>query len=185
MNYSTLDNEQLVAALEADDTKAFAEIYDRYWARLFTLAFIQIGTKEEAEDLLHNLFESLWKKRHEHTIRNLATYLTVSVKYLTVAYIKSQINLRKFQEYLIFNEIHQANATEDIVNFADLQKAVDEAMQALPEKTVEVFKMSRFENKSVRDIAQSLNLSEKAVEYHITKSMKVVKEHLRFYRHTG
>ena len=178
MDYQALENEQLVERLQSGDVKAFSEIYNRYWLKLYTLAYSQIGTKEEAEDLIHNLFESLWKKRNEATIRNLTTYLVVSVKYLSNAYIKSQINLRKYQEYLIFQEIQRSISPEEIINFSDLQKAVEEAMKKLPEKTMEVFKMSRFEEKSVREIADRLNLSEKAVEYHITKSLKILKEQL-------
>lgn len=179
MDADYTDKEQLVQRFQEGDLKAFEEIYDRYWLKLYSLAYAQIGTREEAEDLIHNLFESFWKKRNELVIRNLTTYLIASVKYLTVAYIKSQINLRKYQEYLIFQEIDRTTSTEDIINFADLQKAVEKAMRSLPEKTVEVFKMSRFENRSVREIADSLQLSEKAVEYHITKSLKVLKQQLQ------
>jgi RNA polymerase sigma factor (sigma-70 family) len=82
---------------------------------------------------------------------------------------------------LVFNEIKQSYSTDESVQFADLSKAVDEAMKKLPEKSVEIFKMSRFENQSVKAIAQQLNLSEKAVEYHITKSLKVLKEQLKAY----
>jgi RNA polymerase sigma-70 factor (ECF subfamily) len=63
----------------------------------------------------------------------------------------------------------------------DLTKAVEEVMKKLPEKTYAVFKMSRFENQSVKSIAQQLSLSEKAVEYHITQSLKVLKEQLKSY----
>ena len=82
---------------------------------------------------------------------------------------------------MIFNEIRQSYATDESVQFADLSKAVEEAMKKLPEKSVEVFKLSRFENQSVKEIARQLNLSEKAVEYHITKSLKVLKEHLKAF----
>lgn len=178
MDYRNLDNDLLIEQLKLGDVRAYSAIYDRFWFKLYALAYNQIGTREEAEDLVHNLFENLWKKRAEANIRNLATYLVVSVKYLSIAYIKSQISMRKFQEYLIFQEI-QKSSTEEIINYNDLQKAIDEAMKKLPEKTAYVFKMSRFENKSVRDIAESLGLTEKAVEYHITKSLKILKEHLQ------
>jgi RNA polymerase sigma-70 factor (family 1) len=181
VNYRDLNNEILIERFQKGEIGAFEEIYKRYWLKLYSLAYTQIGTKEEAEDLIHNLFESLWKKKDEVNIRNLQTYLIVSVKYLSVAYIKSQINLRKYQEYLIFQEIYSSTSTEDIINFADLQKAVENAMKTLPEKTVEVFKMSRFDKKSVREIAQHLQLSEKAVEYHITKSLKVLRAQLHHF----
>ena len=105
----------------------------------------------------------------------------MSVKNLTINYIKSQITQRKYQEYLIFHEIQQSNTTDEIVRFDDLATAVEEAMKKLPEKTSEVFRMSRFENQSVKAIARQLNLSEKGVEYHITQSLKVLKEHLKAY----
>jgi len=80
------------------------------------------------------------------------------------------------------HELHQAELTDETVQFADLSKAVEEVMKKLPEKTCEVFKLSRFENQPVKSIARQLNLSEKAVEYHITKSLKVLQEQLRIYQ---
>jgi RNA polymerase sigma-70 factor (family 1) len=174
-------DEQLVDLLHQGNEKAFGEIYDRYWFKLFGVAYHQTGTKEEAEELVHDVFESLWNNREQANIRHLSSYLVVSIKNLTINYIKSQITQRKYQEYLIFHEIQQSNSTDEIVRFADLSEAVEKAMKKLPEKTSEVFKLSRFENQSVKDIARQLKLSEKGVEYHITQSLKVLKEHLRTY----
>jgi len=174
-------DEQLVDLLQQGNEKAFGEIYNRYWYKLFGVAYHQTGTKEEAEELVHDVFESLWNKREQNNIRHLSSYLVVSVKNLTINYIKSQITQRKYQEYLIFHEIQQSNSTDEIVRFDDLATAVEKAMKKLPEKTSEVFKMSRFENRSVKDIARQLNISEKGVEYHITQSLKVLKEHLKVY----
>ncbi len=181
MKHSELSDEQLIGFLQQDDKRAFEEIYYRYWYKLFGIAYHETGTKEEAEELVHDLFESLWQRRQELNIRLLSAYLVVSIKHLSVNYIKSQITNRKFQEYLIFNEIRQNLSTEESVHFTDLSKAVDEALKKLPEKTCEVFRMSRFENQSVKAIAQRLQISEKAVEYHLTKSLKVLRENLKNY----
>ncbi|MEP7321752.1 MAG: RNA polymerase sigma-70 factor [Saprospiraceae bacterium] len=179
MEYKTLNDEQLVVFLKSDNAMAFEEIYNRYWYKLFGVAYHQTGTKEEAEEFVHDLFESLWNKRQVNIIRHLSSYLVVSIKHRTTNYIKSQITHRKFQEYLIFNEIQQSYSTEEIINFTDLSKAVEEAMKKLPEKSSEIFKLSRFENQSVKQIASQMKLSEKAVEYHLTKSLKVLKEELK------
>lgn len=181
MKHRNLTDEQLVDFLKSDDKAAFEEIYNRYWYKLLGVAYHETGTREEAEELVQDLFERVWHKRRESIIRHLSAYLVVSIKHLAINYVKSQITQRKFQEYLVFNEIKQSYATDESVQFADLSKAVDEAMKKLPEKSVEIFKMSRFENQSVKAIAQQLNLSEKAVEYHITKSLKVLKEQLKAY----
>ncbi|MGV3559533.1 RNA polymerase sigma factor [Larkinella arboricola] len=180
--YKRNTDEQLVDLLQKGDEKAFEEIYHRYWYRLYKMAFYETGTREEAEELVHDVFEDLWQKRRASPIRHLSAYLAVSVKHRVTDYIKSCITQRKYREYLILHELQQSNATDDTVQFSDLARLVDDALKNLPEKTSEVFRLSRFENQSVRDIAQKLNLSEKGVEYHITQSLKVLKHHLKIYQ---
>ena len=179
--YKRFTDEQLVESLQIGKEKAFEEIYLRYWYKLYAIAYHETGTREEAEELVQDIFESLWSKREESIIRNLRAYLVVSMKHRVTNYIKSSITQRKYQEYLILNEIQQSYGTDEIVHFSDLSKAVDEVMKKLPEKTSEVFRLSRFENQSVKDIAQKLSLTEKGVEYHITQSLKVLKDQLKIY----
>jgi RNA polymerase sigma-70 factor (ECF subfamily) len=172
----------LVARLSNGDFKAFQTIYNSYWERMYTLAYLSLGVKEEAEDIIQGVFENLWKNRAQQQIRNLSTYLAVSVKNSTLNLIKSKISMRKYHEYMILQEIQEQNMTEKIINYEQLQAAIEKAMKHLPEKTIEVFKMSRFSNKSVKEIAEELNLSEKTIEYHITKSLKVLKSQLSEYK---
>ncbi|MFD1144366.1 RNA polymerase sigma-70 factor [Larkinella insperata] len=180
MNAGRTD-EELVDALQESNARAFGEIYNRYWYKLFCIAYHETGSREDAEELVHDLFESLWNKRQQAVIRHLSSYLVVSIKHLSTNYIKSKITRRRYQEYLILHELRQAEVTDETVNFSDLSKAIEEVMKKLPEKTCEVFTLSRFENQPVKDIARRLNLSEKAVEYHITKSLKVLQEQLKAY----
>ncbi|GAB3262388.1 RNA polymerase sigma-70 factor [Larkinella harenae] len=176
-----ITDEKLVDALSEGNTQAFGEIYNRYWYKLFCVAYHETGSREDAEELVHDLFESLWNKRHQALIRHLSSYLVVSIKHLSTNYIKSKITRRRYQEYLILHELRQSEITDDAVNYSDLSKAIEEVMKKLPEKTCQVFTLSRFENQPVKDIARRLNLSEKAVEYHITKSLKVLQEQLKGY----
>lgn len=181
MNYQSLTDEQLVMGLCDNKISAFDAIYARYWKILYSVAYSQLGTKEEAEDIVHNVFERIWNNRQIQKINCLKAYLIVSVRHFSIKYIKSQITYRKFQEYLIFQEIQKNFSTDDIVNYAELQRVVNDVLQKLPDKTHEIFRMSRYENKSVKEIAAHLDLTEKAVEYHITKSLKFIKERLDMY----
>lgn len=177
-----LEDEYLVTLLYEGQVSAFEEIYCRYWYKLFGIAYHQTGVHEEAEGLVQEVFLSLWNRRSKVVIRNLNLYLTLAVKNQVYDYIKSQISYRKYQEYLIFQEINQHSTTDEIINFTELFNAVEMALNSLPEKCAEVFRRSRFENQSVKEIAGSLQLSEKAVEYHITKSLKFLKENLKTFR---
>ena len=176
-----LTDEQLVTKLSEGNKIAFGEIYDRYWYKLFCIAYHQIGTKEEAEELVHDLFESLWNRREQSNIRHLNSYLIISMKNLITNFIKSKITWRKYKEYVILQKMQENALTENPAEFTDLSQALDNALKKLPEKTSRIFQLSRFENQSVKEIAKDLNLSEKAVEYHITKSLKVLKDHLWIY----
>jgi RNA polymerase sigma-70 factor (family 1) len=181
-SHQPISDESLIAALQQSSVKAFEEIYNRYWYRLYRFVYQETGTREEAEELVQDLFTSLWNRREQLAVRHLGAYLTVSIRNLTTNYIKSQITHRKYQEYSIMHEIRQASLTEETVYYADLARAVDEAMAKLPERTLAIFKLSRFERQSVRDIARTMNMTEKAVEYHITKSLKVMQAQLRVFQ---
>ena len=171
-------DEQLVEHLRKSNKSAFEVIYERYWYKLFCIAYHKLGLKEEAEELVHDLFESIWVRREEAQIRNLGIYLVLSMKYLIANHIKSQITWKKYRDYLILNKIQQSYSTDEIVGFSDLQKAVEKIMLDLPEKTSAIFHLSRFEGMSVKDIAQQFNLTEKAVEYHLTKTQKILNKRL-------
>lgn len=182
MNVRQFGDAHLVEFLQEGKISAFEEIYRRYWCKLYGIAYHQTGVKEEAEELVQEVFLSIWNRRSEVVIKHLDLYLTIAIKNQVYDFIKSQINYRKYQEYIIFQEIYQSYAIDEIIDFSELSEAVDKVLSRLPEKSAEVFKRSRFENQSVREIALGLNLSEKAVEYHITKSLKFLKENLKSYQ---
>lgn len=181
MQISDFKDTDLVERLRKSDQRAFEEIYTKHWKKMFSVAYNLLGVKEESEELVQDIFENLWKKRLDCKIEHLGVYLVVSTKHKSLNLIKSKINFSNFQEYLIYQEISQNQSPDTILNYADLSEAVEKALMNLPEKSSEIFKKSRFENMSVKNIAVELNLSEKAVEYHITKSLKALKEELKYY----
>lgn len=177
-------DKQLVAFLYGGNSHAFEEIYKRYWSKLYAIAIHHVGVREEAEELVQNVFMSIWNRRSKVLIRSLDVYLVLSVKNQIYDFIKSQISYRKYQEYIILQEVCHSTGSYQISDFNDLSEAVEKALARLPEKSAEVFRRSRFEEQPVRQIAEELNLSDKAVEYHITKSLKFLKENLWMYYST-
>ena len=174
-------DKELVAFLYEGNSKAFEEIYNRYWRKLYAIAMHHVGVREEAEELVQNVFLSIWNRRSKILIKSLEVYLVLSVKNQIYDFIKSQISYRKYQEYIILQEVYQSSGSYQISDFNELSEAVEKALARLPEKSAEVFRRSRFQEQSVRQIAEDLNISDKAVEYHITKSLKFLKENLWMY----
>ena len=71
--------------------------------------------------------------------------------------------------------------TEDLLTVETIQNAIETGIYQLPDKTQAVFRLSRFEEKSHKEIALALDLSEKSVEYHITQALKFLRVYLKDY----
>ncbi|TGE14235.1 RNA polymerase sigma-70 factor [Hymenobacter elongatus] len=177
--YAAWDDDALAAALIQDDELAFAEIYERYWLPLFKVAHRKVNSREGAEEIVQELFLALWNRRREHSIQKLSSYLNAAVRYQVLDWIKSKMT---HGAYLSYARTHQATAdrgTEEAVAADDLSLALASSLNALPGHTREVFRRSRLEHQSVREIAGYLNLSQKTVEYHLTRALKVLRVRLK------
>lgn len=181
MGIKELSDEKLVVLLREGSILAYEEIYRRYWYKTYTWATHQIGA-EDAEELVQELFLSLWNRRTEVVIKRLDLYLAVAIKNQVYKFFKSQLSYRKYQEYLLFKELDESPDGNQILNFKELTTAIEKALNRLPEKSAEVFRRSRYENQPIKEIAKELNLTEKAVEYHLTKSLKFLKSTLKSYQ---
>jgi RNA polymerase sigma-70 factor (ECF subfamily) len=181
MLYSLLQDDELLNLMKENDSIAFKEIYLRHWRHVFLVAYHKIKSKEIAEEISQNIFVSLWERRGEVNILNLKHYLLRSAKFSIINHYKSQMVQERYVNYVQGNGVNKEYSTEQLVYLKDLSAAVEKGMALLPTKTQEVFKLSRVENYSVKEISKTLNISEKAVEYHITQSLKLMKHYLKDY----
>lgn len=181
MSVKEFADADLVVLLREGNLKAFEVIYQRYWYKLYLWASHQVGN-QDAEELVQEVFLSLWHRRAEVEIKRIDLYLAVCIKNQVYSFFKSQLSFRKYQEYLVFKELEEAPDGNQILNFKELTRAIEEALGRLPEKSAEIFRRSRYENQPIKEIAKQLNLSEKAVEYHLTKSLKYLKNSLKLYQ---
>lgn len=179
MNYRLLDDDMLIKLVGVSDENAFKEIYLRYWKTLYHAAIKKVHTKEAAEEIVQNILVSLWNKRESANILQLQNYLNVAVKYQVINYIKAKLYRDKKHKEVAKNQLQAENTCENVLLINELSNAIDEAIKMLPEKTGRVFKLNRLENHSVKEISATMNISEKAVEYHITKSLKLMHSHLK------
>lgn len=178
--YNTLPDEILVRLLSTGDENAYEAIYLRYWRRLYTSAAQKTSDQAAAEELVQELFMSLWENRRKTSIGNLEAYLKTALRYATITYIKSRLAA---QETELESVQHVAidGGADSAIGVDELLAALQQALTLLPEKTRRVFQMNRFENRSVADIAKHFGITERAVEYHITQSLRTLRLHLKGY----
>ncbi|KQM67228.1 RNA polymerase [Pedobacter sp. Leaf216] len=172
----------LLSRLKKGDKQAYEKIYFTYSKELLLAAYKKTGDRVIAEELVQNIFISLWEKRQEAHINNLQAYLFGALKLSVINHIRSMVMENKYMAYqtLTYSENHQDTA--NLVDLHDLSSIIEKGINSLPEKTQEVFRLSRYQHQSTKDISNGLNISEKAVEYHITRSIKRIKEYIKnFY----
>lgn len=174
-----LTDTELLDLLRNDDEQAFRELYERYWYKMYVVAHRKLRRKEVAEELAQELFVMLWQKRDSLRILNLPAFLGITLKNLMVDYIRRNILEEHYLDQLRQFFPVETFTTTETVHLNELTEAIQNTLAQLPEKTREVFILRRFEQLSIREIAQRLELSEKAIEYHLSRSTAFLRQNLR------
>jgi len=180
-DFSHYSDQDLLAAIREDDEKAFAELFRRYWRKVHGMAYARVRSKEVTEEIVQELFTSLWDKRATQSIEHLSSYLYQAVKFKVLNHLEAKLVQEKYWDYYQKFIPQKADSTDVAVEYNDLMQAIEKGMQQLPEKSQKVFRLNRLEGRSVSEIANLLNLSEKAIQYHLTTSVKKLRVHLKNY----
>ena len=173
-------DEELVAATQRGDRQAFAVLYGRYWAELFQVATRKLGSATLAEELVQDLFISLWQRRETLAITHLNRYLFSALKFAVIDHFRSQeVHERFVDQYLALATTD--TPPQDALALQDLTRSIEQGLQTLPTTTQQIFRLSRFEHLTIPEIAERLGVSEKVVQYHLGNALRAMRSHLRTY----
>lgn len=172
--YSIYDCRQLLEKLSQGDEAAFTEIYTRFWKKLFAIAYNRLKDAEAAEDVVHDVFVSLWTNRENSEIQLLENYLGTAVKYMVFARIRK---MERERIYAISSNaaVVMESSIENSLHCKRILELIKTEVEQLPEKCQLVFKYSRYEGLTTRQIAETLNISPKTVENQLSKALKQLK----------
>ncbi|PTT02178.1 RNA polymerase sigma-70 factor [Pedobacter sp. HMWF019] len=168
---------ELAVLLAEGDALAYTEIYKRYSAVLCVFAYKRLDNREEARDLVHELFLALWRKRTDINITvTLSTYLFTAVRNRMLDLIShKQVSSRyieSFQNYCLNTENYSA---DHLVRHNQLHALIEREIAALPPKMRQVFEFSRKSSYNRKEIAAELGLSEQTVKSHLQHAVKILK----------
>jgi len=181
MNLDSEDS-RLLVALQADDPTAFETIYNRMASKLLHYVNSRIQNREQSEEIVQEIFVSLWVRRQEIDIHNsIEAYLYAAAKYQLLNYIRSESVRNKYAEHFALFTSMQSENTEELINLTDLKTAIEEHVSQLPPKCQQVFRLSRFTGKSIQEIADEMSISTRTVENYITQALKHLRQALSQY----
>jgi RNA polymerase sigma-70 factor (family 1) len=174
-NYLMHTDDELILLLKKDEILAFEAIYARYWDKLFNAAYKRLHNTAICEEIVQDIFVKIWEKRLAlNMTAGLKNYLYTAVKYAVIDHYRKGILQHNFEsESMLAPQLD--NTTEDSIFFNDLKKHLEDIIATLPPKCRSVYELSRLENKSNKEIAAILNISEKTVEGHLTKALRHIR----------
>lgn len=174
--YSAYSDQELTALLKEGDHAAFTEIYNRFWKVLLNLAYQRLKSVEASEELVQDLFISLFQRREELELQStLAAYLKTALKYRVFNLMRSEKVAIAHQDSLGRATYNAPATPEEIYEHSELRNKIYKVASRMPEKCREVFLMSRFEQLSQQEIADRLDISVSTVQKHITKALSILK----------
>ena len=178
--YHFFSDEELTKLIcQQNDELAFSELYSRHVRILVHTAIRKTGAKTTAEDLVQEVFFKFWLGRNKFDIqKNAQAYLQGMLKYNIVNhYYQEQ------KKHLFSIDDVEAPADDDTREHLDynlLSEFYEQSLLKLPEKCRQVFVLSR-KGYSLKEIALTLEISEKTVEAHISKALRILRVEMKDY----
>lgn len=162
---------------------AYKQLYETYYAPFCLYAKRYIKSKEIREDLVSDVFVSLWSKIDAFDIQSdtALAYIKTSVK-------NSCLNYLKHQEYeWNYAEAHQQkppiyeSEPDSMYTLEEMYKMLHDTLDQLPENYRTVFTKSFFEGATQAEIAKELNLSEKSISRYKQRTIELLQKELKDY----
>ena len=178
-DYRNKQDKELVELLTGNSREAFGELYARYRERLLYFCKQYLRNEEDAEDVVHDIFLQLWEKRHFlGTVSSFSGYVQTMIKNDTLKKLRHFDVHSRFARNILTNEIDSTNETEDAIIDNDYTKLLADVIERLPPKQKEVYRLSRIDGLSYKEVADMLHISVDTVQEHASVALKKIKKQL-------
>ena len=177
MNQETNADYKLVKSLKKGDLYAFDKLFSKYSKKLFYFAKGYLGSKEDAEGLVQEVFLLVWNKRKE-----LKEHLSFNAFLYTVTYncirkyFRKKGREKKYLDKFLEDYDGKHNKLVTDIEYNNLLELANKAIEKLPEKRKLIFQLSRHKGLSNKEIAERLDISKKTVENQIHSALKFLRE---------
>ena len=173
------DDKEYVECLKKDDFAAFDALFHKYSASLYAFALSITRDSFAAEEVTQLVFLKVWEKREqikEHL--SFKSFLFSVAYHETISWLRKEKSERmRISEFVSISGF-QTSETENTVEFRNIESLANGLIQEMPEKRKEIFRLSREQGFSNKEIAEKLGISMKTVENQITSALKYLREKL-------
>ncbi len=175
-------DQKIIKKFVNGDLAAFDQIYDLYSRKIFYFALGLIKDKDNAKDLVQEVFITLWEKRsYVNPDLNFGNYIfTITYNSVRKYFRRKSIEIR-VKEHLLNSSPELINDSDNKLIYNELIELANKSVNKLSPKRKIVYKLSRNEGMKIKEIATRLNISPRTAENHLAQALKFLKKELSQY----
>lgn len=168
-----LSDNEILERMHRGDTGALGLLYIRYAGAVTEFAYRFIRVKDEADDITHNVFCSLWENRDKiDRIESIKNYLFKMTRNAIFSSLRHNKVATQYASNVVSHpQENQILDGDKEVTTKDLLEIINLYISRMPELQRKAFSMSRFENKTYQEIAEELDISPRSVQYYISQAL--------------
>ncbi len=173
-------DKDLVEKVKKSNIEAFDILFMKYSRKLyhFSLGYFKSGA--DAEDMIQEVFVQLWENRDKLDPQySFNSYIFTITKNKILNVIRKRVYENKYLDTVSAKQILPNFTTDDQMDFKELLEISEEAIDTLPPKRKQIFKMSRNEGMTYEEIAAELGISKKTVENQMGATLKTLRSYLK------
>lgn len=167
---------ELAILLTLNDEAAFSELYVRYKDKLYYFCLHLLKSKEEANDIVQEIFIRIWESRNFiNPDLSFSSFLYTMARNRILNYFRDIDIDEKVKEILATQKVTEEEAIDSKIIYTEYQVILQKAISQLPPQRRKIFNMSRIESMSHKEIAAELGISVNTVQEHISEALKFIK----------
>lgn len=172
------EEKEILQRLSVGDADAFRTIFVRYAPRVEGFALKMLKDLHQAQDVSQNIFAKLWAQRAVlERVQSLDAWLFRMTRNAVLDIYKHH-RIRTAYEKSCARAVAVSNDLAERIATDELARMVDRALEKMPARRYEVYRLSRECGKSNREIAEELHITTKSVENHLTKALFTIKKEI-------
>ena len=174
------EEKTIIHKFKAGDAAAFDAIYNMYSKKLFNFAYGLLKDQDSAAEMVQEVFVTLWEKRNQVDVKfNFENYIfTITYNSIRKFFRKKSME-NKVKDFLLKNSPEVIENADASIIYNELFELANKTIEKLPPKRKTVYKLSRHEGMTIKEIASQLNISTRTAENQLAKALKYLKEELQ------
>ncbi len=159
-----------------DEQLAFRLLYDRYWEDLYKKAFRRLNSEEDAEDIVQEIFLSLWRNRHNIEVQDsLAPYLFTALKYGIIKLVQLKAKKGIMLPLSVADLENHFDKSDEILEYREMKSRIENEVAELPDRMKQIYQLSKVQHLKNGEIAKLLHISEQTVKNTLVATLKRLK----------